>query len=168
MSYNVTKRIAKTEPVVKVDAKKFQTFEDLEAYKGAREFRKAMYAICKRLPDFEKFGLISQIRRAALSLTNNIAEGHGRYHYPDQIKFCLQARGSLQELIDDLNTCADEKYLPDVEINDLKQTAWQVLHLINSYIRHLRARLAEKNSSLHETAPAYSSHKDDLASEMEL
>ncbi|MEK7377110.1 MAG: methyltransferase domain-containing protein, partial [Candidatus Margulisiibacteriota bacterium] len=38
--------------------------------------------------------------------------GHGRYHYPDQIKFLLQSRGSLEELMDDLNTCLDEKYLP--------------------------------------------------------
>ena len=85
----------------------FQTFEDLEAYQVAREFRKAMYGVNRRLPDFEKFELANQIRRAAVSLTNNIAEGHGRYHYPDQIKFLLQARGSLEELIDDLNVCLD-------------------------------------------------------------
>ena len=70
-----------------------------------------MYRIATRLPDVEKFGLASQIRRAAVSLTNNVAEGHGRYHYLDQIKFTLQARGSLEELIDDLNVCADEEYL---------------------------------------------------------
>src|SRR5437762_12206829 len=90
---------------------KFRTFEDLEVYKAAREFRKAMYAINRRLPDFEKFELASQIRRAAVSLTNNIAEGHGRYHFADQVRFFLGARGSLQELIDDLNVCDDEKYL---------------------------------------------------------
>src|SRR5439155_18027850 len=92
------------------------TFEDLEVYQVAREFLKAMYRIAKRLPDIEKFGLVSQVRRAAVSLTNNIAEGHGRYHYLDQIKFTLQSRGSLEELIDDLNVCADEDYLPIEEI----------------------------------------------------
>ena len=51
------------------------------------------------------------MRRAAVSLTNNIAEGHGRFHFLDQIKFMLQARGSLEELIDDLNVCEDEQYL---------------------------------------------------------
>ena len=60
-----------------------------------------MYRVAKRVPDIEKFGLASQMRRAALSLTNNIAEGHGRFHYLDQIKFTLQSRGSLEELIDD-------------------------------------------------------------------
>ncbi len=90
---------------MKTGAKRFRTFEDLEAYKAAREFRKAMYAVGRRLPDFEKLELASQIRRAAVSLTNNIAEGHGRFHYLDQIKFMLQARGSLEELVDDLNVC---------------------------------------------------------------
>src|SRR5262245_57074674 len=101
--------------------KKFQTFEDLEAYQVATGFRKAMYAVSRRLPDLEKFGLASQIRRAAISLTNNIAEGHGRYHYLDQIKFTLQARGSLEELIDHLNICMDEGYLADAEAAVLKQ-----------------------------------------------
>src|SRR5213595_3450010 len=91
--------------------KAFRAFEDLEVYQVAREFRKAMYAVSRRLPDFEKFELASQIRRAAVSLTNNIAEGHGRYHFADQVRFLLRARGSLQELIDGLNVCDDEKYL---------------------------------------------------------
>jgi len=88
------------------------TFESLEVYRVAREFRKTMYRIARGLPDIEKFGLAGQIRRAALSLTNNIAEGYGRYHYLDQIKFIPQSRGSLEELIDDLNACEDEQYLP--------------------------------------------------------
>src|SRR6266566_5546086 len=115
MSYNVTKAEASPE--------KFQTFEDLEVYKAAREFRKAMYVVTRRLPDFEKFDLASQIRRAAVSLTNNIAEGHGRYHWLEQIKFTLQSRGSLEELIDDLNICQDESYLPSSEVVGLKDQA---------------------------------------------
>src|SRR5882762_7210067 len=97
-----------------------RTFEDLEVYKLAREFRKAMYGVSRALPDLEKFGLANQVRRAAVSLTNNIAEGHGRYHYLEQIKFVLQARGSLEELLDDLNVCEDENYLPLEEIEMLK------------------------------------------------
>src|SRR5258708_9777391 len=112
-------------------ARQFQTFKDLEAYKSARAFRIAMYAVSRRLPDFEKFELASQIRRASVSLTNNIAEGHGRFHFPDQIKFMLQARGSLEELIDDLNVCEGEKYLPADELSQLKQQGWNVLKLLN-------------------------------------
>ena len=132
------------------------TFEDLEVYHVAREFRKAMYRVARRLPDIEKFALANQIRRAAVSLTNNIAEAHGRYHYLDQIKFLRQSRGSLQELIDDLNVCMDEQYLPDGEVAAIKEEGWRVRQLIDGYVRYLRD---QKNSmdpaSVRETSPTY-------------
>src|SRR6266702_8159586 len=103
MSYNVKKEKQNAIP----ERREFRTFEDLDVYQEAREFRKKMYAVTRRLPDFEKYDLGSQIRRAAVSLTNNIAEGHGRYHFLEQIKFMLHARGSLEELLDDLNVCED-------------------------------------------------------------
>ncbi len=134
------------------EAKRYQTFEDLDVYRVAREFRRAMYAAGRRLPDFEKFALADQIRRAAVSLTNNIAEGHGRYHFPEQIKFTLQARGSLEELIHDLNVCSDEKYLPEAEIDPLRGDAWRVHKLINGYIRFLRVRKATGPSRVQEEA----------------
>ena len=140
----------------------FQTFEDLEAYKSARLFRMAMYAVSRRLPDFEKFELASQIRRAAVSLTNNIAEGHGRWHYLDHIKFVLQARGSLTELQDDLNICEDENYLPGSEIAALKQQGWHVLKLINGYLRYLRDRKMGKSLELHEDSTPYGDTDPDL------
>ena len=105
-----------------------------------------MYQVAKELPEFEKFNLTSQIRRAAVSLTNNIAEGHGRYHYPDQIRFTLQSRGSLEELVDDLNVCLDVKYLPGQDINALKQRAWQVRQLVDGYIRYLRQQQTSQKS----------------------
>ena len=118
--------------------KQYRTFEDLEVYQVARQFRRAMYQVNRQLPSFEKFELGSQIRRAAVSLTNNITEGHGRFHYLEQIKFCLYSRGSLEELLDDLNICEDESYLPTTEIASLKQQGWRVHQLINGYIRWLR------------------------------
>ncbi len=139
----------------------FRTFENLEVYRVAREFRKAMYDAARALPEFEKFALGSQIRRAAVSLTNNLAEGHGRYHYLDQIKFILQARGSLQELIDDLNVCADENYLPAAEIVTLKQHGWRVAQLISGYIRYLREQKGA-SASVHESSPAYGFAEDEL------
>ena len=125
---------------VEVEPKHYQTFENLEVYQVAREFRKAMYLIAARLPVEEKFALASQIRRAAVSVTNNIAEGHGRFHFLDQIKFTLQARGSLEELLDDLNVCIDQNYCPLEEIEKLKSDGWRVHQLINGYIRFLRQR----------------------------
>jgi four helix bundle protein len=118
----------------------FRTFEDLEVYKKARDFRKRMYAVARGLPDFEKYELGRQIRRASVSLTNNIAEGHGRYHYLDEIKFQLQARGSLAELVDDLNVCSDEQYLTTTEVTEFKGLATEVQRLTNGYIRFLRNR----------------------------
>jgi four helix bundle protein len=130
------------------------TFEDLEVYQVAREFRKAMYRLARQLPEIEKFGLVSQVRRAALSLTNNIAEGHGRYHYLDQIKFTLQSRGSLEELIDDLNACQDEQYVPIEKIASLKTEGWRVRQLIDGYIRYLRQQ-KNASSTVQEMPPSY-------------
>jgi four helix bundle protein len=142
-------------------AKGYQTFEDLEVYQFAREFRKAMYRVAKQLPDTEKFGLASQIRRAAVSLTNNIAEGHGRFHFLEQIKFILQARGSLEELLDDLNICEDERYLTVEEVEKLKQEAWRVHKLINGYIRFLRSRV-EGSSRVQESPSDNELSEDEL------
>ncbi len=142
--------------------KPFRTFEDLEAYQVAREFRKTMYQANRRLPAFEKFELGSQIRRAAVSLTNNIAEGHGRFHYLEQIKFCLNARGSLEELLDDLNVCQDESNLPVAEIAPLKQQGWRVHQLLNGYMRWLRAQKQGVALELRENSPAYGLTGDQL------
>lgn len=131
-------------------SKVFRTFEDLEVYRLARELRKRMYAVTRQLPAHERFELASQIRRAAVSLTNNIAEGHGRYHYLDQIKCQLQARGSLVELMDDLDICSDENYLPPADVADLKRKATGVHQLINGYIRYLRERKTGASLLLHE------------------
>jgi len=160
MSYKVTKGLA-SEREFKPSGKestRFQTFEDLEVYKAAREFRKAMYAVNRRLPDFERYELGSQIRRASVSLTNNMAEGHGRFHYPDQIRFFLHSRGSLEELVDDLNVCLDESYLATDQVEKLKEQARGVLLLINGYLRYLRSR----SSSVRETDDESSAMIDSL------
>jgi four helix bundle protein len=141
MSYKVTNGSnAKRCQTTKSGETGFQTFEDLEVYRVAREFRKTMYAVTRRLPELETYDLASQVRRAAVSLTNNMAEGHGRYHYPDQTRFFLHSRGSLEELMDDVNVCSDENYLPSEEITKLKEQALLVLRLINGYIRYLRCQ----------------------------
>jgi four helix bundle protein len=154
MSYKVTKAEALRD--------KFQTFEDLEVYKAAREFRKAMYMVNRRLPDFEKYELGRQIRRAAVSLTNNMAEGHGRFHYPDQIRFFLHSRGSLQELVVDLNVCLEEKYLSSDEVTRLKEQSHSVLNLINGYLRYLRERRSLTVRESDEAVPALIAELDEI------
>ncbi len=114
--------------------------ESLEVYQLAREFRKKIYSLITRLPYEEKHNLVSQMRRAATSLTNNIAEGHGRFHYQEHIQFLRQARGSLEELQDDLNICLDEGYIPAGELTVLKDEFNRLLQKINGYISYLRKR----------------------------
>jgi len=119
------------------------SFEKLEVYVFARQFRKKIYALTKKLPEEEKYNLISQMCRAALSLTNNIAEGHGRYHYQENIQFLRTARGSLEELIDDINLCMDEKYIDEKQLKCLKEDSQNLLKKINGYIKYLRNRKKE-------------------------
>lgn len=62
-----------------------------------------MYRLLKQLPPEEKYALTSQMRRAAISATNNIVEGHGRWHYQENVQYCRDSRGFADELIDDFN-----------------------------------------------------------------
>jgi four helix bundle protein len=121
------------------------SFEDLEVYRKARVFRQDVYRLVHRLPDEEKFALASQMRRAAISLTNNIAEGHGRYHYQENIQFLRQARGSLEELQDDINICLDEEYAKADGLEQLKNQSYELLKAINGYISYLRKRKGAGN-----------------------
>jgi four helix bundle protein len=124
----------------------WRTFENLDVYTIAREFRKRIFKLIKLLPKEEKSNLSIQMRRAATSLTNNLAEGHGRFHYLETIHFCVQARGSLQELIDDINICFDEKYFQEKHLNDLKEQAYNVLKKLNGYIAYLKRQKDKSNS----------------------
>ena len=110
-------------------------FMDLEVWKAARDLRHEMYKLAKALPEFEKFGLASQIRRAASSVTANIAEGFGRFGYQENAQFCRQARGSLYELRDHLTTCLDEGYITPEERGRIEQLANSVGRLLNGYLR---------------------------------
>lgn len=120
------------------------SFEKLEVYKLAREYRRKIYRLTYKLPKEEQYNLIIQMRKAAVSLTNNIAEGHGRYHYQENIQFLRQSRGSLEELLDDLNVCIDENYADKDYIEGLKQECYNLLKKINGYIKYLKDRKLSK------------------------
>jgi len=113
-------------------------FEDLDVYRAARAFRGRVYKLLKLLPAEEKYALGQQMRRSAISITNNIAEGHGRYNWQDNTRFCRIARGSLCETVDDINTCADEDYASPEHLDNLKDDAANLLRLLNGYIRYLQ------------------------------
>ncbi|WP_417939257.1 four helix bundle protein [Flavobacterium sp. RS13.1] len=75
-----------------------KSFEDLECWKAARELRIFVSRnILSKFPIDEKYALTSQLKRSSGSVSDNIAEGFGRYHYQENIQFCRIARGSLTE-----------------------------------------------------------------------
>jgi len=116
----------------------YGTFEDLHIYKSARQLRRKIYTLAGQLPEFGMYNLTNQTRRAAVSLTNGIAEGHGRFHYQENIQFLRQSRGSLKELIDDVNTCVDESYADTNYLNSLKKEGYELLKKLNGYIKYLQ------------------------------
>ncbi len=118
-------------------------FTDLEAWQVARELRRDVYAVCKVFPREETFGLTSQIKRAAVSVTSNSAEGFGRFSYQENIQFCRQSRGSVYEVRDHLTTALDAGFLSKETFDGLEAKAISVVKLLNGYIR---ATTLRKNS----------------------
>lgn len=113
-------------------------FEDLEVYRAARSFRTRIYKLAKLLLPEEKFALRQQMSRAAVSLTNNIAEGHGQFNWQENSRFCRISRGSLLELVDDINVCIDEQYAQAEHLGDLKSDTLGVMRLLNGYLAYLQ------------------------------
>ena len=116
------------------------TFETLEVWKKARELRKETSKYTKTLPDIEKYRLVDQMIRASRSVTANIAEGHGRFHYLENMRFCRQARGSLYELFDHYTVALDEEYISEKVFLDFKAKIFEVIKILNGYIKYLKNR----------------------------
>ena len=115
-----------------------QSFEDLECYIHARNFRKEIAEIASTFPSFEKFSLVSQMVRSSRSVTANIAEGFGRHHHQENLQFCRQARGSLTETLEHLNVAFDEKYLSAELYEKMRQRYESCIKLLNGYIGYLQ------------------------------
>ena len=129
---------------------KYRTIKDLtdlEYWKLARKVRIEVHKIVKLLPTEEKYDLGSQMRKAAVSSTSNIAEGHGRYHFQENIRFCSISRGSLYEIRDQLITCFDEKYITRDHFSRVYELAIQAAKTLNGYIRYLRNQKNQNNSN---------------------
>ena len=114
------------------------TFETLKVWQKARELRNNISKLARTFPSDEKFRLTDQMIRASRSVTANIAEGHGRYHYQENIQFCRQARGSLYELIDHLYVALDEKYIDNTDFINYKSDIDEVIKILNGYIKYLK------------------------------
>lgn len=117
---------------------KLTSFTELDCWKEARELRKEISQLTKRFPKEEKYDLTSQIKRSSRSVTANIAEGYGRFHYQENIQFCRISRGSLTETLDHLIVAFDEDYIAEEELKTLQSKLKICLRLINGYINYLK------------------------------
>jgi four helix bundle protein len=104
----------------------------------ARNLRKEIARLVNKFPQGEKFRLTDQMIRASRSITANIAEGHGRYHYQENIQFCRQARGSLCEMLDHITVALDEAYIELKVYENLHNMFFENIKVINGYINYLK------------------------------
>lgn len=119
-------------------------FERLEVYQAARALKKRIYKLTDLFPAEERYRLRQQARKAALSMTNCIAEGYGRFTFKDRVHFMRESRGSLNELVDDMNDAEDLEYAKPEHIEDLKNNAETVLKVMNGYIGYLEREAKER------------------------
>jgi len=122
----------------------YQNFEDLEVWKKARQLKLAIRQLTDSFPIVEKYRLTDQLIRSSRSIGIQIAEGHGRQTFPDRIRFCIIARGSLSETLAHLIDALDENYLTEEQINTFRTNITAVEKLLNGYISWLEKRSKEK------------------------
>ncbi len=115
-----------------------KSFTELDAWKKSRILRNEVFELVKSFPGEEKFRLADQIIRSSRSIGNNIAEGHGRFHYADSSKFLINARGSAAETIDHLIIALDQNYINTDVFEKFKLQCEECMKLINGYIKYLR------------------------------
>ena len=123
---------------------KSRSFEELEIYKKSCVFRKKIFDLSKTFPSSEKFKLVDQLVRSTRKCPANIAEGHGRYHYQENIQFCRIARGSLTEAQDHLNCAYECDYITINLRDEYKNEAKTIIKMINGYINYLDRQKKEE------------------------
>ncbi len=101
-------------------------FEKLEVWQSARLLVKNVYQNTKRFPKEETFGLTSQLKRASVSIANNLAEGSARSSFKDQAHFTSLAHGSLMETACDVILATDLGFISDAEAAPLLDTAYDL------------------------------------------
>ena len=113
-------------------------FEDLESWRVGSQLRHAVYRVTRTEPFSKDYALVSQIRRAAISVTSNIAEGFERGGNREFIQFLSQSKGSVGEVKDQLYTAFDEGYISKQEFDLAYDLAEQTTRLIGGFMSYLR------------------------------
>jgi four helix bundle protein len=115
-------------------------FENLEVYKKAVYFANKTYKTTRGFPKNEIYGLTSQIRRAAVSISTNIAEGSGRYHKKDFAQFLRISRSSVYECVPLFEIARHEDYINAGMYNELLNDCNELAKMINGLIKSLRTQ----------------------------
>jgi four helix bundle protein len=118
----------------------YNTFEDMPVWKNAMKLAADIFSLTERLPKKEDFGLTSQMRRSALSVSGNIAEGFGRKHTKDKLNFYYDARGSLSETKNHLIYGNRVGYFKDDEFDGIYQNVEVVWKELNRLIASMQIR----------------------------
>lgn len=108
------------------------SFENLDVWKIARDFVVRLYRITNNFPDCEKFGIILQIRRAAVSVASNVAEGSSRTTNKDQAHFAQIAYGSMMEIVCQLIISKELGYLSQNDYDLLRTKAEEITNKLNA------------------------------------
>lgn len=115
-----------------------ESFRELIVWQRSLQLVKCIYEETKGFPAEELFGLKLQMRRCAISVASNIAEGYGRQHTAEYVRFLRISRGSLNELITQLEIARSLDYLQD--IGDTVRECDEIGRMLNSLIRKLSSR----------------------------
>jgi len=121
-------------------------FEDLVIWQNAHKLVLDIYRISSKFPAKESFSLTDQLRRSALSVSANIAEAHGRFHYLDKIKFLFNARGSIEETRNHLIVAKDLAYIEIKEFDILNSEYKGLVIGLNRFISAIRNKSNQKSS----------------------
>jgi four helix bundle protein len=111
---------------------KIYYFEKLDVWQKGRTYLKSIYQISQKFPFDEKFGMTSQIRRAAISINCNIAEGVSRQTGKEQARFTEISYGSLMETLNLLILANDLTYISDEELNNFRPLIEEISNKLNS------------------------------------
>lgn len=115
-------------------------FERLEVYKLSRQLVKDIYKISMKFPLEERYSLCNQLRRAAISIPSNIAEGMGRLSPKETLHFLEISYGSLMEVYCQLQIAVDLMYITEGELNEVKPIIFSITRLLNGLHKSLKAK----------------------------
>ena len=115
-------------------------FESLDFYQDSLKLLKASYKLAGNLPNYERYNLSDQLRRASCSILLNVAEGYGRYHYLERLRFLSIARGSLSETLSAFIIAQNLGYCNDMQLNWSRELKIKIERNLNGYCRFIRKR----------------------------